>query len=63
MDGREAVLPAREAAFSADMFEQDELAAGLQHALHLGERRLRAFDGAEDEGDDRGVERVVGEGQ
>ena len=36
---REAVLPAREAAFSADVLEKDEAAAGLQHPPHLGERR------------------------
>jgi hypothetical protein len=58
-----AVLPAREAALAADVFEEGESSARPEHAPDLGECGLRLLDRAEDERDDRGVEGLVLERQ
>ena len=43
--------------------EHQRAAAGLQHAVHLGERAILVGDVAQPEGDGHGVEAAIGKGQ
>jgi hypothetical protein len=58
----ESVLPTSDPPLAANMLEQDELASRPEDPVRLGENGALVFDGAKDEGRNRGVEALVGKG-
>jgi hypothetical protein len=60
----EAILPTGQARLAgAHVLDEEQLAARLQHPCCLAKRRRRIGDRAEDQGEDGGVEAVVGKGK